>query len=157
MHKPHHSGPPVDPDELRKLGFERRDIGLKVIAKWVVGFFIFGAVSIIIAAITFQVLVPDGISRKPDFERRRVPPEPRLQDNVTAKLDMFEMRHNENELLQSYGWVDKERGIIRIPIDQAIDMAAQGVRPTSSGVAPNPDQERKPASAQPPSRTGDGQ
>lgn len=35
--------------------------------------------------------------------------------------------------LDSYGWVDREKGIVRIPIGRAMELAAQGVRPTSGG------------------------
>jgi len=31
--------------------------------------------------------------------------------------------------LTSYGWVDKSQGIARIPIDRAMDLVVQGVRP----------------------------
>ncbi len=31
----------------------------------------------------------------------------------------------EEELLENYGWVDREAGIVRIPIDQAIELLAE--------------------------------
>ena len=31
--------------------------------------------------------------------------------------------------LQAYGWVDKEQGIVHIPIDRAMDMVEKGARP----------------------------
>lgn len=52
-----------------------------------------------------------------------VPPEPRLQ--VNAPEDLRKMRAQEDEVLNSYGWVDKQKGIIRIPIDRAVDLLAQ--------------------------------
>ncbi len=52
-----------------------------------------------------------------------VPPEPRLQ--VNAPEDLRKMRAQEDEVLNSYGWVDKQKGIIRIPIDRAIDLLGQ--------------------------------
>lgn len=48
---------------------------------------------------------------------RKIPPEPRLQ--VNPAVDLKEMRAAENEILSSYGWVDRESGIVRIPIDRA--------------------------------------
>lgn len=32
-------------------------------------------------------------------------------------------------VLESYGWVDRDRGVVRIPIQQAIDLVAEGRRP----------------------------
>ncbi len=37
------------------------------------------------------------------------------------------------ERLGSYGWVDRKRGIVRIPIDRAMELSAQGVRPRATG------------------------
>jgi hypothetical protein len=38
------------------------------------------------------------------------------------------MRVREDHVLNSYAWVDKQAGIVRVPIDRAIDMlAAKGL------------------------------
>lgn len=37
--------------------------------------------------------------------------------------------------LGSYGWVDRKAGIVRIPIDRAMELSAQGIRPRSDGAA----------------------
>jgi hypothetical protein len=35
------------------------------------------------------------------------------------------MRAAEDKILNGYGWVDREHGVARIPIDRAIDLLAQ--------------------------------
>jgi hypothetical protein len=50
------------------------------------------------------------------------PPEPRLQGN--PRLDLTKMRANEDSVLHHYGWVDPERGVVRIPIERALELAA---------------------------------
>jgi hypothetical protein len=35
------------------------------------------------------------------------------------------LRAEEDEILGSYGWIDRERGIVRVPIDRAITLLAQ--------------------------------
>ncbi len=35
------------------------------------------------------------------------------------------LRHSEAERLESYGWVDKEGGIARIPIERAMEVMLQ--------------------------------
>jgi len=52
-----------------------------------------------------------------------VPPEPRLQLN--APLDLKRLREQEDAVLNSYGWIDKSNGTVRIPIERAIDLLAQ--------------------------------
>ena len=49
-----------------------------------------------------------------------MPPEPRLQTN--PREDLSELRASEDELLDSYGWVDKNAGVVRIPIDEAMKL-----------------------------------
>src|ERR1019366_7197829 len=45
-------------------------------------------------------------------------PRPRLQES--EPLDLAKLRHWEDSLLNSYGWVDRDKGIARIPIDEAM-------------------------------------
>jgi hypothetical protein len=56
-------------------------------------------------------------------QRNRLPPEPRLQTN--PRQDLIEFRRQEDQILNSYGWVDKNAGIVRIPVDQAIKLTLQ--------------------------------
>ena len=53
----------------------------------------------------------------------RVPPEPRLQ--TTPREDLRALRAREEEILSSYGWVDKTTGVVRIPIDEAMKLTLQ--------------------------------
>ncbi len=49
--------------------------------------------------------------------------EPVLQIDPVADWNAYKTQ--EDELLNSYGWVDKAAGIARIPIDRAIEITAQ--------------------------------
>lgn len=74
------------------------------------------------------------IPPSPLAETRRPPPEPRLQ--ITPATDLEEMRRTEDAVLNSYGWVDRGAGIVRVPIDRAITLLAQRglpVRPQPKG------------------------
>jgi hypothetical protein len=56
-------------------------------------------------------------------QENRLPPEPRLQTN--PRQDLRDLREGEDKVLNSYGWVDKDTGTVRIPIDQAMKLAVQ--------------------------------
>ena len=43
--------------------------------------------------------------------------------------DLAAYRAEKERQLHGFGWVDPQRGIARIPIDQAIDLMVAGVRP----------------------------
>lgn len=76
-------------------------------------------------------------------ERAKLPPEPRLQGarmdadgiQVTPKIELRDLRADEEAILGSYGWVDPNKGIVRIPIDLAIDMVAQKGLPSKPSPA----------------------
>ena len=53
----------------------------------------------------------------------REPPEPRLQTD--PRQDLADMRAKEDEVLGSYGWVDKNAGVVRIPIDAAMKLTLE--------------------------------
>lgn len=67
-------------------------------------------------------------------EGHQLPPEPRLQDR--PRVELKDLRSDESAILSSYGWIDPNKGIVRIPIDQAIDIvAAKGLpsKPSPTG------------------------
>lgn len=51
------------------------------------------------------------------------PPTPRLQTQPFK--DVYLLRQGENERLESYGWVDKEAGIVRMPIERAMELTLE--------------------------------
>jgi hypothetical protein len=69
------------------------------------------------------------------IDARRLPPEPRLQ--YTPTLDLQSMRAAEDEILNGYAWSDPDKGIVRIPVSQAMDLLAQRGLP-SRPAAPAP-------------------
>jgi len=63
-------------------------------------------------------------------------PQPRLEQNERSELNNF--RLNEEDELDSYGWVDQKSGIVRIPIARAMQLIVQQGLPTvpKAGTAP---------------------
>ena len=64
-----------------------------------------------------------GAPASPFADVRTLPPQPRLQ--VEPRTDLAHLRQHEDELLNSYGWVDPKAGVVRIPIDRAMDLLLQ--------------------------------
>jgi hypothetical protein len=59
----------------------------------------------------------------PLAETSELPPEPRLQE--TPALDLERFRAKEDETLSTYGWVDRQAGVVRIPIERAMEIVAR--------------------------------
>jgi hypothetical protein len=58
----------------------------------------------------------------------RLPPEPRLQ--TTPRADLGDLREGERQLLESYSWVDRNAGVVRIPLEQAMRLTIERGLPT---------------------------
>jgi hypothetical protein len=67
-------------------------------------------------------------------QQNRIPPEPRLQTNPREDLRALEAR--DEALLNSYGWTDKDTGVARIPIKEAIKLTVQRGLPARRGSEP---------------------
>jgi hypothetical protein len=68
------------------------------------------------------------------MDARHSPPSPQLE--VTETADLAAQRAAEQGILSTYGWVDREHGIVRIPIERAIEMLA--ARPLASRPSDGP-------------------
>ena len=97
--------------------YERGDLGLAVIGIVAIGVF---------ALVLLVPIILRGIYRhgSQDVERVQtvVPPSPTLQIDPRQDLDKF--RAEEETRLNSYGWVDRGKGIVHIPITRAMKNAA---------------------------------
>ena len=88
-------------------------------------------------------------------------PEPRLQK--TPIPDLKAVRAAENQVLDTYGWVDQQKGTVRIPIDQAMDLVVKkglpvrpATPPTTEGVSVPTESGLGPKMQQPGGPLGEG-
>lgn len=55
-----------------------------------------------------------------ETERQQFPDVPRIEEHPANELN--ELHVHENQVLSTYGWVDKNAGVVRIPVDQAMEL-----------------------------------
>ena len=53
----------------------------------------------------------------------QVPAAPRLQADPPSELEAYLLQ--QEELQSTYGWLDPEAGVVRVPIDRAIDLVLE--------------------------------
>jgi hypothetical protein len=58
-------------------------------------------------------------------------PAPRLQSNPAG--DYQKLRGEQEALLHTYGWADKKSGLVRIPIERAMELIAERGLPARGG------------------------
>jgi hypothetical protein len=119
-HPPHHDD----------VAHEGSDVNLRGILLTAAGLLALGAVVYFVVYLLFWGLTrrADVASGQLEFplaagQENRLPPEPRLQTN--PRQDMKDLREEEDARLKSYGWVDRNAGVVRIPIDEAMKLTLQ--------------------------------
>jgi hypothetical protein len=74
-------------------------------------------------------------------------PQPRLETDERSQLNDYIQKQDQK--LMTYDWLDKDSGIVRIPIDRAMDLIAERGLPvrteSNSAVAPTPAKKELPA------------
>jgi len=108
-------------------GYERRDLSIRLIWGFLAGLLVTLIAVLLLMGWLFGYFQASQARREappsPLTETRQVPPGPMLQ--VTPQQDLKAMRSQEDALLHSYGWVDQKAGIVRIPIDRAMQLLVE--------------------------------
>ena len=119
-HQPHHADvvhEASDVDIRAILTFAGGLVALAAVVYFVVWLF-FGYLTRRADAASAHLMYPLAVGQED-----RLPPEPRLQTN--PRQDLKDLRDSEEARLRSYGWVDRNAGVVRIPIDEAMKLTLQ--------------------------------
>jgi hypothetical protein len=115
-----------DPDEQPRRSHETSDANIRDLIIFGVGLCCLVIAGLLVGIGVFHYFVGHqglGPPASPFENVRMLPPEPRLQ--VSAPKDLKQYKAEQGEILNSYGWVDQNAGIVRIPIDRAMDILVQ--------------------------------
>jgi|1186.fasta_scaffold01026_3 hypothetical protein len=127
--------------------YERRDIGISGVVYFIVGLIVAGFLVHFIVTGLFGVLNRKYETEQPPVsplvknapaDTRRIPPQygndyqrylkenfPQPHLETDERTELNDIRLREEDTLSTYGWVDQKAGVVRIPIDRAIDVLAQ--------------------------------
>jgi hypothetical protein len=123
-----------------EAGFERQDLGARAVYAFLISLIVGGVFVFLLVWQMYQFLDRRARAHQPqqnplvkqaqnEDSRKILPgeiskfPEPRLEQNERAEINRF--RSGEEQRLNSYDWVDKENGVVRIPIERAMQLIAQ--------------------------------
>lgn len=110
-------------------GYEQSDVQPRGVVIFLIGLAVVIALSMLAMRVLFGVIVARDARRDAPAapvaleDAARIPPEPRLQTAVRS--DLAALRAHEDSVLTRYGWVSREAGVVRIPIDRAIELLAE--------------------------------
>lgn len=107
-------------------GFEHSDANVSSLYKYGLTLAILIALVMLAMVRTYDFFAKHeslGPPASPFENQRTLPPQPRLQ--AQPGFDLKSYCEMEQEQLSTYGWVDQHNGVVRIPVDRAMDMILQ--------------------------------
>ena len=123
----------MDENKHPHIGHETTDVNVRAVGKFAIGLVVLCVVSI---ALLFGLLKffqsREETSVANTVEPTKMFPQPQLQK--TPIPDLKAIRAEEDKLLNGYAWVDQPKGVVRIPVDRAIEVLAQRGLPSRSEV-----------------------
>lgn len=139
-HDEHRHDGDINLPEIKRpdVGHERSDVNISALVQFGIGLAALAVLSFVLVWVVYHVMekvhggpvVRTGLG----VTATALPPEPRLQHAPIA--DLKNMLDAEDKLLHTYGWVDQQHGVVRVPIDRAIDMLAQRGLPSRTTPGP---------------------
>jgi hypothetical protein len=109
-----HPQPPQGP------GHETGDVNVSAIAKIAAGLVIVTLLSVGLLLGVFRFFNTRDNRQAQSVDPVKLFPSPQLLPNEPKNL--AEMRAGEQKVLDTYGWVDQQKGVVRIPVEQAMDL-----------------------------------
>jgi hypothetical protein len=130
--------------------FERRDIGIRGVLWFLASLAVGGVIITFVVSGFYHYLQKRGEAEQTPVnplvtnapkDTRHLPtdyqdylkqnfPSPQLE--IDERTELNQIRLNEEQTLATYGWVDQKGGVVRIPIERAMDLIAQRGLPTRS-------------------------
>ena len=106
-----HGDEPLNP-ESPEVAFEHRDV------KWRPVLALLGSVVAVLVGLHVLVTIMFGVMTR----STRYTTQPFGKHEPQAVQELQALRRHEDQILGGYGWVSRENRIVRIPIDQAMDL-----------------------------------
>jgi hypothetical protein len=128
---------PDDAEREPGSGYERRDVNIRALLK--LGFWMAVLIFTTLVAMRwtfgyFERTAPLGPPASPFVTTRELPPSPRLQ--ATPRVELKDYCEAQQREVTTYGWIDRRLGVVRIPIDRAMDLALERGLPARTSAQP---------------------
>jgi hypothetical protein len=116
-------------------GFEERDVNVIAVGKFAVALVAMTVLAMALLFGLFRYFQAESGGTAKTIDPTKVFPQPQLQQNPGP--DLKAVRAAEEQTLTSYGWADQSKGVVRIPIDRAIDLLVQRGLPARTEAPPS--------------------
>ncbi len=141
---------PLPDLSIPEMRHEHRDVNVWAVGKVGIALILTTIASLLLMFGVFRYLeVRENAAQIPPastttLNPNRLPPEPNLLFNEHEAVNREDIRAEEDKLLNGYSWADRAHGVVRIPIDRAMDLIVQrGLPARPQNTAPATEGSRK--------------
>jgi hypothetical protein len=108
-------------------GHEQSEVSVRLIVVSLAFLAVATAIVLVLVVGIFRYFYDaNGTAEATRLSQPVIPPEPRIE--VAPYEQLQQLRIKEDHVLNTYAWVNKDSGAVRVPIDKAIDLlAAKGL------------------------------
>jgi len=132
-----------------RAGFEQTDVNVVAVGKFGIALLLATILAMALLVGVFNYFKASEGGQAVTVDPTKVFPHPQLQKTPIPDLATFHQA--EDQVLNNYGWVDQQKGVVQIPIERAMELvvrkglpvraaappSAEGVSmPTASGLGP---------------------
>ncbi len=116
------------PTDHPTIGHETRDASVRAIVITGATLAVGAAIVCLVVYGIFEYFASHPLTTAPpnpmaETSLQQFPPPPRIEEHPA--MEMKDLRTQEDRILNTYGWTDKNNGIVRIPVDQAMELELQ--------------------------------
>jgi hypothetical protein len=124
----------MEENNQQRPGFEQTDVNVIAVSKVAIALLLVTILAMALLVGVFNYFkVQEGGEAK-TIEPTKVFPEPQLEK--TPIPDLKAVREAEDQVLTTYGWVDQQKGVVRIPVAKAMDMVVAKGLPVRAAAPP---------------------
>ena len=110
--------------------YEHTDANVGVIVKFLIWLAVSAVITHVGLGVMYQLFIDRSMVAQAEQpyplavgQQPPLPPAPRLQQ--FPRNDIYQFRLDENALLERYGWMNRDAGIVHIPIEQAMRLTLE--------------------------------
>jgi hypothetical protein len=124
----------MEENNKHRPGFEETDINVIAVGKFGIALLLITIVAMALLVGVFNYFKASEGGEAVTVDPVKVFPQPQLEK--TPILELKAVRDAEDQALATYGWVDRQKGVVRIPIAQAMDMVVKKGLPVRTEAPP---------------------
>jgi len=117
-----------------RAGFEETDVNVVAVGKFGLALLLVTILAMAVLVGVFNYFKASEGGKASTVDPTTVFPHPQLQK--TPIPDFMSVRAAEEQVLNSYGWVDQQKGVVRIPIAQAMELVVKKALPVRATAPP---------------------